>query len=406
MLQKDFKPVLRFMVVSDIHYPDERSKEYERMERALQIAYELCEKDEYYKKLDALYVVGDFATGGSEKQMQHFKETLDNGLKPETEPVLMMASHEYFGENGEDGANERFKRIFNMKTDNHKVFNGFHFISITTTKGCRFSDEKIKFAEEELKKARKDGGRKPIFFFQHPHITDTVHGSINWGEDDLYATLMNYPQVIDFSGHSHAPINDPRSIHQKHFTSLGTGSMSYFELDEFDKVYGTLPPDKENCAQFLIVEADENDRVRVYPYDVLTEHFFPYVWEIDEPWNPDSFKYTDAIRYKTTVTPRFKSDFKVDFSDVSENGFTVTFPQAEIDEDYVDDYIIKIYEKDSGLLVRQASMWSGYYLYNMPETLSCTFKELDSDTTYDVRIVAQSFWNTRTVSDKFSIKTK
>ena len=44
--------------------------------------------------------------------------------------------------------------------------------------------------------------------------------------------LKNYPQVVDFSGHSHVPINDPRSIHQKHFTALGTGSLSYFELDD------------------------------------------------------------------------------------------------------------------------------------------------------------------------------
>jgi hypothetical protein len=83
-----------------------------------------------------------------------------------------------------------------------------------------------------------------------------VYGSINWGEDDIIAILNDYPQVIDFSGHSHAPINDPRSIHQKYITSLNTGSLSYFELDEFDLMYGTVPPDAKQCAQFYIVEVN------------------------------------------------------------------------------------------------------------------------------------------------------
>ena len=73
---KNFKPVLRFLVVSDVHYADERSVEYERMEKALRTAYELSEKEEY-SKLDAVYVVGDFTKRGSEAQMRAFKKTLD-----------------------------------------------------------------------------------------------------------------------------------------------------------------------------------------------------------------------------------------------------------------------------------------------------------------------------------------
>ena len=38
MLQKDFNPVLRFMVVSDVHYKDDHCIEEERMEKALKIA--------------------------------------------------------------------------------------------------------------------------------------------------------------------------------------------------------------------------------------------------------------------------------------------------------------------------------------------------------------------------------
>ena len=139
---------------------------------------------------------------------------------------------------------------------------------MSSSHGCEYDPDKIESAANELKIAREKDPKKPIFFFQHPHLTDTVSGSIYWADESFIPTLMNYPQVIDFSGHSHVPINDPRSIHQRHFTCLGTGSLSYFELDEFDKHYGTCPPKKEDCAQMLIVEADENGAVRIYPYDV------------------------------------------------------------------------------------------------------------------------------------------
>lgn len=399
---KEFKPVLRFLVVSDVHYGDEREAEYERMEKAIKTAYELSEKEEY-SKLDALYVVGDFSKGGSEKQMHAFKKTLDENLKEGTEVAVSLASHEFMTD-GEAKALENFGRIFGMEPDTHKVINGYHFISITSTKGCHFDEAKQAWAAAELKKAAADDPRKPIFFFQHPHIMGTVYGSANWGEDELTAILMNYPQVIDFSGHSHAPINDPRSIHQRHFTCLGTGTLSYFELDEFDKVYGTIPPKNEIAAQMLIVEADADMRVRIYPYDLITSNFFPFTWKIDSAWDVDSFLYTDA-RYKTTLAPYFEAEAKAVISDVKADGFTVTFDQAKIEKEYVDDYNV-IVKNSSGVIVRNSTIWSEFYFYNMPDTLSVAFDGLEKGEEYQVVIYANSFWDTRCEKPLVSAKIK
>lgn len=388
---KNFNPVLRFLVVSDVHYGDEREAEYERMEKALKTAYELSEKEKY-SKLDALYVVGDFSKRGTEKQMYAFKNTLDEHLKEGTEAVVSLASHEFMTD-GEEKALENFGRIFGMEPDTHKVINGYHFISVTSTKGCHFDEAKQAWVASELKKAAADDPRKPIFFFQHPHIMGTVYGSANWGEDELTAILMNYPQVIDFSGHSHAPINDPRSIHQRHFTCLGTGTLSYFELDEFDKVYGTVPPNDNKAAQMLIVEADADMKVRVYPYDLITSNFFPFTWKIDSAWDVDSFLYTDA-RYKTTLAPYFEDTAKAVISDVKEDGFTVTFDQAKIEKEYVDDYNV-IVKNSEGVTVRNSTVWSEYYFYDMPDTITVAFEGLEKGEEYQVYIYANSFWDTR-----------
>ncbi len=404
MFQKDFKPALRFMVVSDIHYKDEPCVEEERMAKALQIAYRLSEESESYKKLDAVYAVGDFANSGTETQMRKFKATLDKYCKEETQYCLMMASHEYHG-GGVEKAHELFKEIFDIPVDNHRVINGFHFISMTCSHACEFEDDKVEFAKKALKEAREADPKKPIFFFQHPHITDTVSGSIYWADEKFYTTFMDFPQVIDFSGHSHVPINDPRSIYQKHFTALGTGSLSYFELDEFDKYYGTVPPNKADCAQMLLVEADENGRVRIYPYDVLTDNFFPFVWEIDEPWNPESFKYTDA-RYKTDKAPYFPDNTLLEVTDVNDKGFKLIFSQAKSDDEYVNDYKIVIKEKATDTIVKQSCLWSEYYFYNMPETLSITFDDLDSCKDYTVDIFAGSFWNTLSKPVSTEVTTK
>ncbi len=403
MFQKDFKPVLRFMVVSDVHIKDEPCVEEERLIKGIKIAYRLAEQSENYKKLDAFYAVGDFVNRGTRTQMEKFKRILDTELKPETEPVLMMASHEYM-DGDVERAHKYFDEIFKMPVDNHREINGFHFISVTCSKGCDFFPDKVEYAANELKKAREADPKKPIFFFQHPHLTDTVSGSIYWADEKFIPTLMNYPQVIDFSGHSHVPINDPRSIHQKHFTSLGTGSLSYTELDEFDKYYDTFPANKENFAQMTIVEADKDGRVRIHPYDIITDNFFPMTWEIDEPWNVESFKYTDA-RYKTDVAPYFENA-GITISDITDNSFNVTFPQAKTTDYYVNDYKVVIKEKENGLTVKTKALWSDYYFYNMPETLTVPFEDLKSNTEYDIHVYAGSFWDTLSEPIKATVVTK
>lgn len=387
---KSFSPVVRFAVMSDIHIDDEPCIEEQRLEKALRDLKEICSADDRYDGFDALVIVGDFASQGTAVQMKKVKNILDSELPADKRLIMTMASHEFMSD-GEENALARFDEIFSLPPDTHTVINGFHFIAVTTTKGCHFDDKKREFIARELKAAAKDGGKKPIFFFQHPHITDTVYGSINWGEDEITDILMDYLQVVDFSGHSHAPINDPRSVHQRHFTALGTGTLSYFELDEFDKSHGTVPPEDDRAAQFLIVEADAQGRVRAYPYDVLSSSFFPYTWEIDEPWDPDTFKYTDS-RYVTAECQKFENA-QISFDDITADSCSVTFTQASGSErpDSYDIYFIT----DDGLIRRHMNITSRYYLSDMPQTLTERVSGLESGTDYTVKIVANSFWRTK-----------
>jgi predicted phosphodiesterase len=70
---------------------------------------------------------------------------------------------------------------------------------------------------------------KPFFYVQHPHPRDTVYGRDAWGVDDGTSTklLSAFPQAVAFSGHSHEPLTNERSLWRGAFTSVATGSLRY-----------------------------------------------------------------------------------------------------------------------------------------------------------------------------------
>ncbi|MDR3313386.1 MAG: metallophosphoesterase [Oscillospiraceae bacterium] len=381
-----FTPVLRFIALSDVHYKDDHSVERERMAQALQTGYRFAAQAPDYHALDALAVVGDLADRGTEAQFLAFRQTLAAGLLPATTAILSVASHEFCGDHVAE-AYEKLERHFHQKPDVHTVINGFHFISLSPSRGTDFDQAKRDWAAAALAEAAADDPRKPIFFFQHPHIRDTVAGSIDWGNADLTTILMHYPQVIDFSGHSHVSVNDPRSIHQAQFTSLGCGTLSYFDLDEYDKYYGTTPPGAEAAAQMLIVEADAQNRVRITPWDLLNDQAYPLLWEIETPSEPESFQYTRAKRSAAAKAPRFAQGAAL----CVENN-RLTFDQADFAVAPVLDYYVRIRRAADGVVVRQYSLWSDFYFTPLPATLSLPLDGLTPGAEYVAEVAARGFW--------------
>ncbi|MCQ2433147.1 MAG: metallophosphoesterase [Clostridia bacterium] len=385
--------IMRFMACSDLHYKDEQDcVEKKRFEEGLRQLYAYADSQPY-KNVDAVYIVGDFATSGSMVQMESVKESLDRGIRPGTVVTLNLASHEWFGEGGEKGGRERFAKVFAQDADTHLVIGGFHFVSVSCTEGCHFRDPQQAFVSKALEEAHRDDPRKPIFFFQHPHPTNTVYGSIAWGCADLMPILVNYPQLITFSGHSHAPINDPRSIHQEHFTSVGTGTFSYFELDEFDKPYGTFPPLHETAAQMQIVEAMDDGSVRILPWDVIAGRPFPGLedgWIIERPWDPDSFVYTREKRERCTHKPSFSEDAGLELS-IKDGTLHLAFDHAKCPVERVNDYVITIKDAD-GNIERRLTLWSPFYVTEMPERMTWDMPAPPAGE-YTVEICARGFWH-------------
>ena len=226
----DFTPVVRFVVCSDIHLDgDENQQAAKRFANLFNDMYDYAEGCKY-KNLDAVLVAGDFTGGGAEKEYQMFNKIVEENKKDETQLLAVLGNHEFIDYRDVDATvgYDVYRKYINEDVDTDIVINGYHFIGVSyDDNGSTFSG-KTKWLDERLKKATAEDPDKPVFVYQHPHPALTVYGSVNWGDVDTRAVLSKYPQVVNFSGHSHYATSDPRSVCQGEFTAVGCGSLSAF----------------------------------------------------------------------------------------------------------------------------------------------------------------------------------
>lgn len=377
----------RFAVMSDVHYPGKAdAPEVKRFRKALEFMNRYSSEQEY-SSFDALLVAGDMSNNGTENQIGPFKKDLDDGLKPETRPVLCMGNHEFYG-----GSKPLWEKTFGVAANTHEIIGGYHFIALSPEKGTMRSGDyeyALDWLRGELEKAVADDPHKPIFMIQHYHVSETVYGSLkgdNWGVKDLYELLQEFPRVVNFSGHSHYPITDPRSAWQGNFTAFGTGTLSYFEMTSGK--YNKFPPGHRNVGQFYVVEVYKDDGIVLKPYDLITDSFYDTVYTVAEPGNIDKYLYTDA-RYDRTQRPRWKANSKLQREKTEPYGATFRFPQAE-DDEAVHSYRLDFDRKEENAWASDYAhyAWSNYFYRNMPDMMTVPVYELEPETQYRLRITA------------------
>ena len=387
--ETDFVPIIRFAMTSDVHISKTSDIEASRFIDLFDSAYDYAESCAEYSKLDAVVVAGDFTNNGAESELNAFKTTAENGLRDGTELITILGNHELKNSNVES----LYTKKFNTTLDKHIVINGIHFIGISPN----YSDESIEYLKRELAVAAADGGADtPIIVFTHHHIKDTVYVSSEWAMNETksakFTQIFNqYPQVIFFSGHSHAPVNIPTIVWQDGFTAFGTGTLHYFEMTS-GMSYGTVPPDSERAAQYYIVEISADNRVRVMPYDLITDSFFKtpsnlddpkeqLIYYIDSSKDPSLFRYTE--RAANADAPYFAQNATLTITNVTSSGALITIPQA-FDSDCIYSYTIECTSNDGKKFTY--ACFSEFYFEPMPSTVTFTLSELEANTKYTVSV--------------------
>lgn len=326
---EDFTPILRFVVCSDVHLDCTNDQNREtKFQAVFTDTYKYAAKSSY-KKLDAVIVAGDFANRGRDEEYIRFNELVNKNIKSETQLLTCLGNHEFINYRDYDAtiAYERYKALINENVDTHVVINGYHFIGVSYDDNGKTFKGKTEWLDAQLKEASKDTPDKPIFVYQHPHPTATVYGSINWSDVDIRAVLTKYPQVIDFSGHSHYTSTDPRCVWQGSFTAIGTGStcalmsnLNYFGHDE------DAPGDSGAC---WIVEVDADGNTRLQLWDLANHQFFEKnEYYFVNSTKPTDHKYTWGNMKSLDTAPQFPEGATITAKRNSEGNVVLSFPDA------------------------------------------------------------------------------
>ena len=313
------------------------------------------------------------------------------------------------------------------------VVNDQHFIVVQpksygdNTNGDKvaFADSTIAWLDAKLAEITAADPNAYVYVFTHAMIDDTCYGSdlkypvyggsngSYWFTSDLTDTLKKYPQVITFSGHLHFPINDERSIMQKDFTSIGTGSVAYLAIENgySNTASATVPQNAGNVSSGHVVEVDGNGNVRITRLDLATGEKFGEAWVLDAPTadkahlNKYSADRADANKAPSMegVTPT------VAVTTVGGNRVAALTFAAGTDDSFVHHYEIKVTNKADNTVLKDVKWLTDFYLYtdsaDMAKTYSVGLGAVVGGKTYKAEVTAVDSWGAKsaTVSIEFTV---
>jgi hypothetical protein len=383
---EDFTPAVRLIVFTDTH------NENENVADAIDTAYQLFDNDETYRGVDAFFCLGDFTSIGGADDYKNYADTLNEHVRKDTPCITIHGNHEL---KNKAKYKELFTEYFGYEPDTVTEINGFSCIAFSGERSLTewtFTPRSLKWLSDAIDDAEAKADGKPVFVFQHPHPWGTVYGSTVWGDPQINVVLNGHTNVVDFSGHSHFPLNDPRSINQASYTSIGAGAMARFELDN-NGLVGQHPDGYEDAAQMCVVEADNDGSVRIRGYDLLSDTYFCDYY-IDNVNDKKAYPYTYKNMKAHDTAPVFAEDAKASAYKNEEGEWVLSFDEAVCDSFIVHEYKITIRD-ENGKKVCSGNYIDDYFVIDDDSTADFRvgMDTLESGKTYIASIRAESAYH-------------
>lgn len=386
----NFEPVLRFVIASDTHIEMIGDARCHRIQKILKLAYSDAKQSKTYQKLDAAIFAGDLTDDGRYDEFIGFRSAVDSVRKKDETQFLAVVAKSHDGNTLSKKSLSVYESLSGSDSDFHVVINGFHFIGLSASKtqGDHYSEYQRDWLREQLNEAAAADPSKPIFVTHHEHVKDTVYGSSDvdgWGIDYFKDIFEQYPQIIHFSGHSHYPLNDPRSIWQGAFTAVGTGAVYYAELT-VDGENCVHPTHYRSIAQAWIVEVNAQNEVRLRGFDALSGELL-CKYTLHDVANARAREYTPEQELAASSAPAFASDASVSVRKKIGGKISVTVPAAEsTDGSIIFMYRLKVTDKD-GKIVDEQKLVNDYWLANSYKTIRFT---TDAESGCTVSVIAEN----------------
>ena len=415
----------RFFIGSDLHI--NRTDAQKKLTNALDAFYAVDSDP------DAVLFVGDITNNGYESEYQTLMDTInDSKLGKAGKVVLSMGNHEY--NTGASTAMQRFETKTGQKANQVLYYddNG----SATDTPGDTLAATVIKLSAKNyggdytdqyemvktaLETATEANENAAVIVMGHHGIKDTAYVTNEWYGDygegtdkDMIALFEQYPQVIHFSGHSHATLEDARSIYQDDgYTAIQDGTVgAYFEnesgkVDPDTGASATRPANSEVSSQALRLDVLDDGTVKIYRMNLSTGD---YMYE-DEPWTfkPGVASDRPYDSERESAAPTFATDATVTASDIAEKTAKVHFPAATAasgeNDDMIHSYKITLTPQDGGSAVTR-SVFADYYEATPKDDWTVQISGLAAGTAYDVAVTAVTSFGTESAAITGTLTTQ
>lgn len=397
----------RFFIGSDLHI--NRTDAQKKVANALDV-FNTVDPD-----ADGVLFVGDITNNGYESEYQTLMDTInDSKLGKAGKVVLSMGNHEYNTNSGT--AMQRFETQTEQKANEVLYYDDAG--NATDAPGDTLAATVIKLSAknyngdytdqyEMVKTALETSTEKnadaPILIMGHHGIQDTAYVTNEWYGDygegtdkDMIALFEKYPQVIHFSGHSHATLEDARSIYQNDgYTAIQDGTIgAYFEnesgkVDPTSGASATRPANSEVASQALRLDVLDDGTVKIYRMNLTTGEYM----YVDEPWtfNPGDGDLPYDETRESSAAPTFTADAAVTAGDIQEKSAKVAFPAATAasgkNDDMIHSYKITLTPQDGGSTITR-SVFADYYEAVPKDDWTVQVTGLAAGTTYDVAVTA------------------
>lgn len=416
-----FSPVLRFAITTDTHILDGYGEQQTRkLQMFYDAAYDYAAKAD--GRLDAILFAGDCTNAGSSGALNEFFRIARENTRGSTVVKAVMGNHEFYS--GASTAEARFLKASGYSsTDNDLVIGGYHFIMLSpssSANGGHYGSDKLKWLSEHLAAAAKEDptGKKPIFMVNHIPPVGTVYTSDEEeAVHDFDAILAKYPQLVEFTGHTHSPANDPKSVWQGEYTVLNCGSMVYYGggLAGICEKY-VYPTDHnggnnafvpgnvalDDAGDYYIVEVDAHNAIKITGYNIYAEGS-SCVYYLRYLGDPAKFRYTDN-RVEKQQIPAFGNGDKLGISELDCSGVKIAIPQTK-NEAFTQHYRLELYDA-SGERIDTAYVLSDRFYTPVPDVLYGGFYDLEPSTEYTVKCIAVSAYALESQPISVSFKTE
>ena len=308
-------PLLKIAVMSDVQgMPYVEDAGMRNLERALDVFASL--------KPDVVVNAGDINDSGNDVDaVRYYKARCDARLG-RLPHVACLGNHEI-----------EFIRKENLKTRTrdicladfnavfgdgpsalvHKVIAGFDFLALAIASADGYAAADVAALKTALDVAVARDAGKPIFVVTHYHPLSTVNSSGSTKQDSgLRALLNKYPQVVNLSGHTHNPLQDPRSIWQGEFTVIDTSTLCYgcVEMNPpaVNQISCLLPYGHEAVGCIFVEVYADRLTVRRFSVRDRREVEPDRPWSFALPYDPGNPKYSFAARARAESVPDFEPD--------------------------------------------------------------------------------------------------